>query len=131
MSLGQNPSTKAQFIQTPDDTLNTGKRIRNFLVQAFVDQGDGNGSQLVSLVMQIVGIVQCDDAGLPLSKDDLINDYEWKRQVLDELRAIRLGLQILAVEDAVTGSNTGNHAADSGKLDLLTEAQALREEQES
>lgn len=94
MSLGQAPSTKAQFIQTPDDTANTGKRIRNFLVQAFVDQGDGNGPVLQNLFMQVTGIVQCDEAGNPLSKDDLINDFEWKRQMLDEIRAIRIGIQL-------------------------------------
>ncbi len=131
MALGATPTrTPAQFIRTPDDTANAGKRIRNLLVQAFVDQGDGGGPQLVDLLMQVVGIVQCDDAGNPLSKDDLINDYEWKRQVLDELRAIRLGMQVLAVEESVTGSNRAGHGLD-GKFELLAEAQALREEQEN
>jgi hypothetical protein len=106
------------FVQVGVPT-NPGQRIQNLQFQTFVDLGDGNGPQLQTVQMQVVNPRFTDASGNPLGMDD-IGDYEWKRQLLDEMRAVRLGLQLLL-------ENNGKYPVDASGLDLLVEAQALRE----
>jgi hypothetical protein len=84
-----------------------------------VQQADGS---VVQVAMQVVSVA-VDADGNWLDQDDTINNYEWKRQMLDELRAIRVGIQMLM--------DVSRKDPFSGKdFDLINIAQALREEQE-
>jgi hypothetical protein len=78
---------------------------------------DGSGPVLQTVYFQAVSIFQLDENGNPLTKDDSV-DYEWKRQLLDEMRAIRIGMEHLL--------ETGRPSFDPTQFSLIEEARQQR-----
>jgi hypothetical protein len=72
------------FVQVAADS--TGKRIRNLSIQAVQEDGS-----IVTVQMQVVQIA--DENGNPISLTERI---DLAQQLLDEARACRVGLQLLA-----------------------------------
>ena len=66
-----------------------------------------------------VPVIPAGPDGRPLDQDERIDDATWKRLLLDELRAVRIGIQYLL-------DNTPTR-----DIDLLAEAQSQREELEN
>lgn len=93
------------FIRTPDDSVNTGKAIRNLRITAIVD----NVPTIVH--MQVTQIA--DENGNPIS---LVDQADFQRNMLDETRAIRLALQYIA------------NAGDVMAPDFFAKAQTIRED---
>ena len=117
MTIGITTPSGAQsgFVEVAPDS--TGKRISNFAVQMYVDNQDGNGPVLQTVFLQAVLITQLDENGVPIGVDDRV-DYEWKRQLLDEMRAIRIGMEHLL--------ETGRPSFDPSQYSLVDEARAQR-----
>jgi len=89
------------FIQVAPDS--SGKRVRN--LQVTVQQPDGTS---VTAYMQVIAIA--DESGNLLALTDY---HDHHRQIIDELRAIRLGIELLADVD----------------MSLIERAQELRDEE--
>jgi hypothetical protein len=104
-------------------TEGTGPRVQNVAIQTWVDHGDGNGPQLVTVFLQATAIWPVDPTtGVPVEADEFLIGAEWKRQMLDELRAVRLGMQRL--------TENRRDMVDSDQS-LIDEAQEMREEIEN
>ncbi len=77
-------------------TEGTGPRVQNVAVQTWIDHGDGNGPQLVTVYMQAAAIWPVDPAsGQPIEADEYLIGADWKTQLLDEIRAVRMGMERL------------------------------------
>ena len=83
--------TQEAFVQVAPDS--TGKKIRNIKIQTLLDPGDGSGAVLTDVYMQVTTIV--DEQGNAIN--DFI-DYQWQREVLLELQAIRRGIESMTGE---------------------------------
>jgi hypothetical protein len=102
------------FVQLAQD--GTGKKIRNLAVQTYVDLGDGNGPQLTTVNLQVTAAALIDPTtGAMLALDDLV-DADWKRKMLLNTVATRIGIQELL-------SN-----APDRNIDLMVEAQNVIED---
>ena len=99
---------------SPDST---GKKIANWAVRGWIDNQDGNGPQLQTVYIQAIDVTELDENGNPLTSDDKI-EYEWKRQLLDEMRAIRIGIEVLL--------ESGPTSFDISRFSLIDEARAQR-----
>jgi hypothetical protein len=108
-----------RFVQTIPNS--TGSKIQNLAVTAYVDNQDGNGPQLATLFLQATAVYAVDANGNLLDPDENLLTSDWKRQMLDELRAIRIGVQ-MQVENR-------RDMVDSDQS-LIDQAQSLREERE-
>jgi len=95
----------------------TGKKVGNYALQMYVDNNDGLGPVLQTVYFQSVVVTQIDENGTPLTVDDRI-DSEWKRQLLEEMRAIRIGMEYLL--------ETGRPSFDITRSSLLDEARDQR-----
>jgi hypothetical protein len=94
-------------IQLAQDS--TGKNVRNLVVQAYVDDGDGNGPKLQTLYMQVAAVTLVDLTGNVVDMGELV-DSDWKRMMLINAVATRIGMQELL-------SDTPNR-----NIDLMAEA---------
>lgn len=95
----------------------SGKKIGNYAIQMYVDNNDGVGPVLQTVYLQNVVVTQIDENGNLVDWDDLI-DYEWKRQLLDEMRAIRIGMEQLL--------ETGRPSFDPQISSLIDDARRMR-----
>jgi hypothetical protein len=93
-----------QYVQISPDS--TGKYVRNLTLQVLGDDGNFR-------TVNVEVISAMDEFGNRLLWND---EYDWRQQMLDELRAIRLGIQALFNAGAVEQSE-----------DFLENAQALRD----
>lgn len=118
------PITSDAVIQVAQD--GSGKRVRNIAVQAFIDAGDGQGAVLQTIYMQATAVTLVDDQGDPVSLDDTIHDPAWKRDLLDEMRAIRVGLELLLDGGQAKPAAT---ALDGSLLDVARERRELAEQE--
>lgn len=73
----------------------SGSNIANLAVTAWVDLQNGNGPQLVTLYLQAVAAMRVDPNGTLYEIDEVELTADWKRQMLDEIRAMRLGMEQL------------------------------------
>ena len=113
-------STPGRFVQVPPNS--TGPKINNYAITAWVDNQDGNGPILQTVFLQATAVVPVDVNGNVMEPDEAYLTADWKRMMLDELRAIRLGMQRL------NSSRLADLADD--ELSLIEEAQQRREELE-
>ncbi len=95
----------------------SGKKIANWSVQMWIDNQDGNGPQLQTVYFQAVNVTELDEFGNAIAADDRV-EYEWKRQMLDELRAIRIGIEHIL--------ETGPPSLNLTVSSLIDEARAQR-----
>lgn len=102
-------------------TEGTGPRVQNIAVQTYVDHNDGNGPQLVTLYMQAATVTPVDANGNLVESDEYLIGAEWKTQLLDEMRAIRIGMERLI--------DNNRFMADE-EQGLLEQAQGQREEKD-
>lgn len=109
------PGASVSFIGVAQD--GSGKKLANIAITTLVDAQDGNGPTIQTLLFQSVVVTQIDEYGAVLSADDRV-DYEWKRQLLDEMRAIRLGMEVLM--------ETGRPSFDPVNNSLIDEARRSR-----
>lgn len=109
------PGSGAGYVGVAPDT--TGKKIANYSVQMYIDNQDGLGPVLQTVYFQAVDVFALDENGTPLTVDDRV-DYEWKRQLLDEMRAIRIGIEHLM--------ETGRPSFDATRFSLIEEARIQR-----
>ncbi len=109
------PNPEPAFIGVATD--GSGKKVANYAVQMYVDPQDGTGPVLQTVYFQAVNVFPLDENGNLLGKDDQV-DYEWKRQLLDEIRAIRIGIEQLL--------ETGAPSFDISKFSLIEEARIQR-----
>ncbi len=110
-----NPSAEQAFVQVAAD--GSGKKVANYAVQMYVDPQDGTGPALTTVYFQAVDVFQLDESGNPVSRDDTV-DYEWKRQMLDEMRALRIGMEQLL--------EMGQPSFDVSRFSLIEEARSQR-----
>jgi hypothetical protein len=103
------PGPTETYVQVAPDS--SGKKIRNLQVQ--LQQTDGT---FATVLMQVVSIA--DENGNPMVVGDTL---DWQMQLLDEMRAIRIGVQEILDAGAVT--MPGQKSDD----DLLERAQAVRD----
>ncbi len=78
---------------------------------------DGMVWRTRSAGQEATGVFPLDENLLPVLRDDQV-DFEWKRQLLDELRAIRLGMELLL--------EMGQPTVDLSRITLIEEARNLR-----
>lgn len=103
-------------LRLPDDSLNAGKRLRTVVITALVDIGDGNGPQFQTLHMQVLKIA-----------DENGNAVQWTEHtelelaMLDELRAIRFGMQRLLDDGSVGKGGVPD-------FDLIEIARSMRDD---
>lgn len=71
------------------------ENAQTIAVQSWVDAGDGNGPQLVTLRLDCVAVYQVDANGNVQDDEEVLAGAAWKKQLLDEVRAIRIGMEIL------------------------------------
>jgi hypothetical protein len=113
MSVTVSSNVAPAVVQVATD--GSGKRVANYAVQMWVDPGTGPALQTV--YFQAVDVFQLDENGAPVGKDDQV-EYEWKRQLLDEMRAIRLGMELLL--------ELGQPSYDIARFSLIEEARTIR-----
>src|SRR5437870_10603820 len=119
------------FVQVAPDS--TGKKLRTF--QALVQQPDGTFSTIQIQAAEIV-----DEFGNPF---ELTKDVTWQVQLLDEMRAVRFGIQgILDYLNPASGTPTipagiasGVRVPNLGQLnpteaDLIELARQARDEED-
>lgn len=111
---------KTGFVQVAPDA--SGKNIANYAAQMYVDPGDGTGAQLKTVYFQATAVVLVDANGVALETEDAFFLYDMQKKMLDELRAIRIGMERLNAERPA-------NSADN-ELSLIEEAQQLREDTE-
>jgi hypothetical protein len=97
-------------------------KLQNIAVQLYVDEQDGNGPTLQTVFMEVVAVYNVDANGNVREDDDVILTADWKRQMLDELRAIRIGMERLNAPFL--------HERLAGTQSLIEEAQGARDELE-
>lgn len=79
--MAQGGPTQDSFVQVPSD--GSGKRVRNLAIQLLLPDGT-----IGLTYMQVVSIA--DENGNPLQ---LVEESDWRQELLDEMRAIRIGMQ--------------------------------------
>ncbi len=109
------PNAEQAFVQVAAD--GSGKKVANYAIQMYVDPQDGTGPVLQTVYFQAVDVFLLDENGNPVGRDDQV-EYEWKRQLLDEMRAIRIGMELLL--------ETGAPSFDISKFSLIEEARIQR-----
>ena len=73
----------------------TGPRVQNVAVLAWVDHGGGTGPELQTIYMQVAAVWPVDASGNRVDEEEFLIGAEWKTQLLDEMRAIRIGMDRL------------------------------------
>ncbi|SRR5712691_4152046 len=119
------------FVQVAPDS--TGKKLRTF--QALVQQLDGTYATVQIQAAEIV-----DEFGNPVSVTD---QTPWQQRMLDETRAIRLGIQVIVeylnphsgvpTAPTVPGQNISSLASGwpgANEVNLLEWAQSIRTDPE-
>jgi hypothetical protein len=88
------PYQREAFPISPSVAANS-SNAETFALQAYVDPGDGTGPQLRTIFLEAVAIFPLDANGNPIETDELRSSAAWRKELLDEVRAIRIGMQRL------------------------------------
>jgi hypothetical protein len=109
---------RRSFAVSPSVASNAAQ-ANTYAVQAWVNQQDGTAPTLQTLLLDCVAIYPVDPNGNLLEQDEVLAGAAWNNAVLSELRAIRLGMEILTQNERFIPDET---------ISLIEKAQSMAED---